>query len=112
SKLETSATSSSPFASRRHKTDGWSNSTLPGQPRMSGRAFKYLTQPTRTDFNLRRGQKRSHPERIPHMREESEDHVTRAVRCATGFHDFSRTDTKHYTHASSADRGAACVPFG
>src|SRR5262249_18469563 len=52
SKLETSATSSRPFASRRHKADGWSNSTLPGQPRMSGRAFKYLTQPRRTDFNV------------------------------------------------------------
>ena len=30
---------------------------------MSGRAFKYLTQPTRTDFNLRRDQERSHFER-------------------------------------------------
>src|SRR5215471_2360566 len=109
SKLETSATSSRPFASCRHKADGWSNSTLPGQPRISGRAFKYLTQPTRTDFNLRRVKERSHPERSA---AKSKDPARLAVSCATGFLDFARNDTKYYTHASSADRGAARVPFG
>jgi len=56
---------------------------------MSGRAFKYLTQPTRTDFNLRRDQKRSHPERSA---AKSKDSTKISVGFATGFLDFARND--------------------
>src|SRR4029077_18692012 len=93
-----------------HKADGWSNSTLPGQPWMSGRAFKYLTQPTRRDFNLGGDQNRSHPEGIPHAREKSKDPAKVPVGLATGFLDFARNERRCYAHARSADADAACVP--
>ena len=59
---------------------------------MSGRAFKYLTQPTRREFNLAGDQNRGHPERIPHAREKSKDLAKVPVRFATGLLDFARND--------------------
>src|SRR3954447_20281684 len=55
---------------------------LSGQPQMSGRAFKYFTQPMCSDFNLRGNQNRSHPER---SEAKPKDAAKPAVTFATGF---------------------------
>jgi hypothetical protein len=58
---------------------------------MSGRAFKYLTQPTRREFNVGEDQKSGHPER---SKAKSKDPVNPAFGFATGFLDYARNDSK------------------
>ena len=76
---------------------------------MSGRAFKYFTQPMRSDFNLRGDQSHRHPER---SEAKPKDPAKLAVTFATGFLGFARNDNRAYAQASSAGAETGFVAEG
>ncbi len=77
---------------------------------MSGRAFRYFTQPMRSELNVRSDQNRSHPER---SEAESKDAARLAVDFAREFLDFARNDSKDYaqTNSRSSGRVGRLAPF-